>query len=348
MKNVLVAGGLGVIGRALIEHCEHDTDVNLIGLARRAPDFSTRARFVSVDLLDRQACGACLAELPPITHVVYAAWVPAASRQAEVAPNLQMLTNLMQALAAGGHPLRHVTLLQGAKAYGSHLGPFRTPARETDPRHLPPNFYYDQQDFLAQLQQGQDWHWTVLRPTFVYGYATGTPMNLATVLAVYAVISRELGLPLRFPGSQRCYESLTQAVDAGLVARAALWAGEHPAAANQVFNLTNGDMFRWSGIWPWLAQLFDMPWAEPHPLPLTEVMTAQQPLWERIVARHGLVSTPYQQIVSWPFGESCFNRDYDHLLDPTKIRRSGFDGFEDSTLMFERQVRLLRQRRIIP
>ena len=300
-----------------------------------------------VDLLDRPACETRLADLPPISHLVYAAWVPAASRQAEVAPNLLMLTNLMQVLVAGGHPLRHVTLLQGAKAYGSHLGPFRTPAREADPRHLPPNFYYDQQDYLAQLQLGQDWNWTVLRPTFVYGYATGTPMNLATVLAVYAVISRELGLPLRFPGSQRCYDSLTQAVDAGLVARAALWAGEHPGAANQVFNLTNGDMFRWSGIWPGLARWFDMPWGRARRC-RDRGDGGPRPLWNRIAARHGLVDTPYDQIVSWPFGESCFNRGYDHLLDPTKIRRSGFDGFEDSTLMFERQFRLLRQRRIIP
>ena len=29
-----------------------------------------------------------------------------------------------------------------------HLGPYPTPSREDDPRHLPPNFHYDQQDLL--------------------------------------------------------------------------------------------------------------------------------------------------------------------------------------------------------
>ena len=44
--------------------------------------------------------------------------------------------------------LRHVTFYQGGKAYGADLGPFKTPAREDDPRLMPPNFYYDQEDFL--------------------------------------------------------------------------------------------------------------------------------------------------------------------------------------------------------
>ena len=80
--------------------------------------------------------------------------------------------------------------------------------------------WFDQQDFLADLQRERDWAWTIFRPTFVYGFATGNPMNLTTVIAVYAAISRELGLPLRFPGSDLAYRVLNQAVGASLIARA--------------------------------------------------------------------------------------------------------------------------------
>jgi hypothetical protein len=45
-----------------------------------------------------------------------------------------------------------------------HFGPFKTPARETDPRHLPPNFYYDQEDFLISQSRGKTWSWSALRP----------------------------------------------------------------------------------------------------------------------------------------------------------------------------------------
>ena len=35
--------------------------------------------------------------------------------------------------------------MQGYKVYGAHLGPFKTPAREDDPPHMPPEFNVDQQ-----------------------------------------------------------------------------------------------------------------------------------------------------------------------------------------------------------
>jgi hypothetical protein len=106
--------------------------------------------------------------------------------------------------------LRHVTFYQGGKAYGADLGPFKTPAREDDPRLMPPNFYYDQEDFLRQRQQGKAWHWTALRPEATTGFGLGNPMNLGMSIAVYAAISQELGLPLRFPGTEKTYGVLYQ------------------------------------------------------------------------------------------------------------------------------------------
>ena len=32
----------------------------------------------------------------------------------------------------------------------------------------------------------------------------------------------------------------------------------HDAAANQIFNIANGDVYVWENIWPRLAQLFGM------------------------------------------------------------------------------------------
>ena len=58
-------------------------------------------------------------------------------------------------------------LIEGNKIYGSHLGPFKTPAREDDPPHMLPNFYYDQEQWLRSAQVGQNWTWSALRPHFV-------------------------------------------------------------------------------------------------------------------------------------------------------------------------------------
>ena len=69
---------------------------------------------------------------------------------------------------AGGYMLAHL-LEQG----GCHLGPYKTPTKEDDPRHMPPNFYYDQQDFLEEFQKGKRWTWSVGRPHAVCGFSSG-------------------------------------------------------------------------------------------------------------------------------------------------------------------------------
>ena len=54
-NTAVIVGGLGVIGRNLIEYLEAHTDWDLVGLSRRGPDFETRADFIPVDLLDRRS-----------------------------------------------------------------------------------------------------------------------------------------------------------------------------------------------------------------------------------------------------------------------------------------------------
>jgi hypothetical protein len=98
------------------------------------------------------------------THLVFAAYSEHGSLAAQIAPNVALLSNTLDGLAVAGAPLRHVTLYQGMKAYGAHLGPYRTPAREDEPRLLGPNFYYDQEDLLRRTAAERGFRFTVLRP----------------------------------------------------------------------------------------------------------------------------------------------------------------------------------------
>ena len=346
-KVIIVAGAHGLIGRTLIEQIQGQADVDVIGLGRRTAPVG-RAQMISVDLTDASDCHAKLGALSAATHIVFAAWTARDSRAAEVAPNLAMLRNLMDAVTPIAPGLTHITLLQGGKAYGSHLGGFMTPALETDPRHMPPNFYYDQEDLLRALQPGAHWSWTVFRPTVVYGIALGNPMNVTMVIAAYAAISRELGLPLRFPGSVAAYTALNQGADAGLIGRAIMWAGDSPRARNEIYNITNGDLFRWSRMWPHIARCLSMEVAEPQAFPFAEFMADKAELWGRMIERHGLSATPFKDVVAWPFGEFVLQRSFDHVLDTTKLRAHGFDGFEDSYAMFSRQLAELQRNRTVP
>ena len=127
----LIVGALGVTGRALVEHLEDDPDWSVVALSRRAPDFKTSARFLSVDLHDPNATAAALAGLIQITHVFFTAYSPDPDIAAEIPVNVGMLANLMDAIEPVAGGLQHVQLMHGAKFYGTFLGKYRTPARST-------------------------------------------------------------------------------------------------------------------------------------------------------------------------------------------------------------------------
>ena len=71
-------------------------------------------------------------------------------------------------------------------------------------------------------------------------------MNMATVIAVYASLCKEMALPLRYPGSTASYQVLMEMTDAELLAKAMVWAAENDRCNGQGFNITNGD-FRGCG-----------------------------------------------------------------------------------------------------
>src|SRR5262249_12533361 len=159
--------------------------------------------------------------------------------------------------------------------------------------------YFDQQDYIAKRQEGKTWTWSTLRPHGVYGFSVGYPHNIMMVLAVFATISKELGLPLRFPGKSGCFAALSQATDVELLAKAMLWLATTPACANQAFNIGNGDNFRWQNVWPKIADFFSM---EPGPVQeirMADNMPQMASIWDAIAARHGLNSYSFQEMANW-------------------------------------------------
>jgi len=317
-------------------------------LSRHKPDVHGSFEHISVDLLDRTDCRNKLDSLSDVTHIFHAAYIEKQSLAEMVAPNLTMLVNVVDSIEPIAGNLKHIQFMQGTKYYGSHLGPFKTPAKETDPRHMPPNFYYDQEDFLKERQLGKRWSWSAPRPHTVCGFSVGSPMNLSTIIAVYATISKELGLPLCHPGTPANYKVLYQLTDARLLAKAMTWMATEPKCAKEAFNIINGDYIRWENLWPQIAHYFGMDLGPRRRIRLTELMADKGPLWDRIVEKYNLKPYRYEQIVSWPYGDFVFSTEWDIMSNMTKARRFGFHDTVDTEEMLFRLFDEYRNNKIIP
>src|SRR2546430_17043403 len=89
-------------------------------------------------------------------------------------------------------------------------------------------------------------NYTALRPQFVTVPTPGA-LNVVPAIGVYPAIRREKGELFGFPGGP---SFVWEAADADLVADVMVWAAQSPQAANEAFNITNGDGFEWRKLCP--------------------------------------------------------------------------------------------------
>ena len=346
----IVAGVTGLVGARLAEALVAAGDWRVLGLSRRVP--ATRVagvEYVSIDLSDGASVREAARELQGCTHLFYAARYPFVTGQAEdPEANTAMLRSLLDLLEHIHAPLAHVHLVHGTKYYGAHLGRHPTPAREDDPRCLQSNFYYDQEDLVRARGPAGGWSWSVSRPHCVCDTSLATPRSLPLTIATYATISKQLRQPLCFPGTQGNYSALYQCTDAGLLARAILHMATDPRCANDAFNVSNGDIFRWENVWPSIARYFGM---EPGPVrtvPLASVMADKAPVWRDVVAAHGLEDRPYETMALWSYGDSVFTPDWDMISSTIRLHQSGFGEIIDTPSMLFGQFDSFRRANVIP
>ncbi len=339
----LIAGIGGIIGDALARTLL-EAGWTVRGLSRRG---SQIGESIAADLADREALFAALKGAADTTHVFYAALKPDPDLATEAVQNEAMLTNLIDGLEAVGAPLRRIVHYQGFKIFGVHLGAkVRTPARESDPYHLPPNIYLGQQRILED--RAGRWDFVVLRPDVVIGDVWGNPMNIALVVGAFAEISRACRVPMRYPGIEAGYNALMQMTDSGLLARASLWAVSEPKAGGHAFNVTNGDVFRWERVWPEIAEALDLACAYPIPLTLGRHMADKGPLWAELAEAEGLVQPDLAKLVGWDFGHFIFNTAHDVISDVNKIRAFGFTETLDTSRALLGAIDRLKVARVLP
>lgn len=352
-NKALVVGATGIVGSALIQRLL-DAGWAVHGLARRPEQLPKGAQGVAADLRDAASIQLALADLAP-THVFITTWSRQANEAENIRVNAAMVRNLLDALQPAGS-VRHVALVTGLKHY---LGPFdayaqgalpQTPFREEQPRLAVDNFYYAQEDEVFAAAARDGFNWSVHRPHTVIGAAVGNAMNMGTTLAVYATLCKRTGRPFYFPGAPAQWDGLTDMTDAGLLARHLLWATQTPDAANQAFNVVNGDVFRWRWMWSRIAAWFDL---EPAPFtgevrPLEQQMAGDADTWSALAAEHGLVEQDIHRLISPWHTDADLGRPLEVVTDMSKSRRMGFLDYQPSDDAFFALFARLRAQRLIP
>lgn len=351
-RTALVAGASGIVGSATADLLVA-RGWTVHGLARRPVEQAGVAP-IAADLTDAAATAQALGDVHP-DAVFITTWLRQDSEAENIRVNSAMVRNLLDGLPKPTGP-RHVALVTGLKHY---LGPFeaygkgvlpQTPFREEQGRLDVENFYYAQEDEVFAAAARDGFTWSVHRPHTVIGKAVGNAMNMGTTLAVYATLCRETGRPFRFPGSPAQWSGLTDMTDAGQLARHLLWAAETPAAANEAFNIVNGDVFRWQWMWARIAQWFGL---EPAPFdgtvqPLAVQMAEDAARWQRIAEREGLAEPTLARLASPWHSDADLGRPIEVVTDMSKSRRLGFTAYQPTDDAFFALFERLRADRLIP
>lgn len=337
-NRIAIVGATGLVGAAATEHFSGSPGWEVVTLSRRPPRRGKPVHHISVDLTDSDTCKAAFAEAPAVTHVLYAALyeqedlLEGWKSTSQAGINLTMLQNVVENVAENPK-FKHLAILQGGKAYGSHLGRVPVPAKERWPRMDHHIFYWQQEDYLKSRSADAGWSYSILRPQLILGDALASPINIIAALGVYASVMRELGRPLSFPGGG---QYVTACADSRLIARAAEFCFAHEKAAGETYNVVNGDAVNWRDLWPSIAAHFNMPVAGDEPMKLSDEMPLLGECWDAIVAKHGLQPLKMSDIVgsswqtadlTWGYGKE---RPFDRLMSPIKLRQAGFADCYDT------------------
>jgi nucleoside-diphosphate-sugar epimerase len=357
MKTVLVAGATGLVGEAAVAAFAA-AGWQVLAVSRRTPDpMPAGVRHIAVDLTDAGACQTAFSGLKAVTHVVYAALYEKPGLLAgwrevdQMETNLAMLRNLMEPLTRAA-ALRHVTLLQGTKAYGAHIHAVPIPARERAPRDDHANFYWLQEDYLWAKLLDHGFTQTIFRPQIIVGAAWGAAMNPLLAIGAWAALRREQGLPLAYPGGA---PQVMELVDPRLLGEAFLWAAEAPAAANETFNITNGDVFAWPEVWPALADALGMDAGPAEPTRIAPRLADSAADWATIVAKHGLRPIPLPALLgeSHHYADALLRPGVDAvalpiLVSTVKLRQAGFAACYDSEDTLRHWLQVMVERKLLP
>jgi nucleoside-diphosphate-sugar epimerase len=350
----LVVGATGIAGRGVSQELLA-AGARVHGLSRHKDGIVPGVGHIAADLLDAANVGNAVSGVKP-SHVYLTVWSRRPSEEENIRVNAGIVRTVLDALAPE-RSIKHVALVTGLKHY---LGPFEayarsgllpsTPVREEQPRLDVPNFYYNQEDEVYAAARRDGFTWSVHRPHTIIGKAIGNAMNMGSTLAAYASICKELGRPFKFPGSAAQWNGLSDMTDARVLGKQLVWASTTDVAKNEAFNIVNGDIFRWSWLWPRIAEWFGVACEgfDKTPVPLESQMANYAEIWKAMASKYDLVEPDLWRVASPWHTDLDMGRPLEVMTDMARSRKLGFLVYQSTEEAFRDLFATLRAEKVIP
>jgi nucleoside-diphosphate-sugar epimerase len=145
-----------------------------------------------------------------------------------------------------------------------------------------------------------------------------------------------------------------EAADADLLGRVIVWAAQAPEAANQVFNVTNGDVFEWRNVWPALAETLGVKVGPDEPTSITAYIRDNADVWTAIADKYSLRSRDLRGLVGQGDQHADFSFAYGAPAAPVvfvstvKLRKAGFNAAVDTRDAFQDALQWMIDKKLLP
>ncbi len=77
-------------------------------------------------------------------------------------------------------------------------------------------------------------------------------------------------------------------------------------------------------------------------------MAGMEPVWDKIVAKHGLRKNPLNTVASWWHSDADLGRVIENFNDMTKSRDMGFTAYQNSVRSFTDAFDRFRAAKVLP
>jgi hypothetical protein len=129
-----------------------------------------------------------------------------------------------------------------------------------------------------------------------------------------------------------------------------------PECGDEIFNVTNGDVFTMRGVWPAIADAFGMDVGDDVPASLASTLPAREAEWAALCERFSLAAPrAFADFVGQGFtyadlflAPGLTAQPPPALLSTIKLRHAGFADCIDTEDMFRRLIRRFQDRRLLP